>query len=56
MPKFRVLLTDYAWADTQIERRTLAEIEAELIVAPKDKQDAASLAALAREHRAHAGG
>ncbi len=45
MPKFRVLLTDYAWADLEIERRTLAEIDAELIVA--DKQDAASLAALA---------
>jgi D-3-phosphoglycerate dehydrogenase len=45
MPKFRVLLTDYAWADLEIERRTLAEIDAELIVA--DKQDVASLAALA---------
>lgn len=54
MPKFRVLLTDYAWADTEIERRTLAEIDAELIVAPKDKQDAASLASLAREHRVDA--
>lgn len=46
MPKFRVLLTDYAWANLDIERRILAEIDAELIVA--DKQDTESLAALAR--------
>lgn len=45
MPKFKVLLTDYAWRDLEIERRTLAEIDAELIVA--DKQDADSLARLA---------
>src|SRR5688572_30867727 len=38
MPRFRVLLTDYAWPDVEIERRTLAEIDAELIVAPKDQQ------------------
>ena len=43
MPSFQVLLTDYAWADLDIERRILAEIDAELIVA--DKQDAESLAA-----------
>jgi D-3-phosphoglycerate dehydrogenase len=54
MPRFRVLLTDYAWPDVEIERRTLAEIDAELIVAPKDKQDAASLAALAKEHQVDA--
>jgi D-3-phosphoglycerate dehydrogenase len=47
MPKFKVLLTDYAWPDLNIERRTLSEIDAELVVA--DKQDAASLAALARD-------
>jgi D-3-phosphoglycerate dehydrogenase len=51
MPRFRVLLTDYAWADVEIERRTLAEIDAELVVAPKEKQDAAALAALAKEHQ-----
>jgi D-3-phosphoglycerate dehydrogenase len=34
MFKFRVLLTDYAWDDVEIERSTLAEIEAELVVAP----------------------
>ncbi len=45
MPKFRVLLTDYAWQDLEIERRILAEIDAELIVA--EKQDMESLKALA---------
>jgi D-3-phosphoglycerate dehydrogenase len=50
MPRFRVLLTDYAWPDVEIERRTLAEIDAELIVAEKSRQDAASLAGLAKEH------
>lgn len=45
MPRFRVLITDYAWPDLEIERRTLAEIDAELVVA--EKQDAASLASLA---------
>jgi D-3-phosphoglycerate dehydrogenase / 2-oxoglutarate reductase len=54
MSRFHVLLTDYAWPDVEIERRTLAEIDAELIVAPKDKQDAASLAALARDNRVDA--
>ena len=54
MPRFHVLLTDYAWADVEIERRTLAEIDAELVVAPKEKQDAASLATLAREKRVDA--
>lgn len=45
MSKFKVLLTDYAWRDLDIERRTLAEIDAELIVATE--QDAESLARLA---------
>lgn len=54
MSRFRVLLTDYAWADVEIERRTLTQIDAELIVAPKDQQDAASLAALAKEHQVDA--
>ena len=54
MPRFYVLLTDYAWPDVEIERRTLAEIDAELVVAPKDQQDAASLANLARENRVDA--
>src|SRR5438445_6826119 len=54
MPRFKVLLTDYAWPDVEIERRTLAEIDAELIVAEKGKQDAASLAILAKEHQVDA--
>jgi D-3-phosphoglycerate dehydrogenase len=45
MPRFRVLLTDYAWPSLEIERSTLAEIDAELVVA--EKQDAGSLAELA---------
>jgi len=54
MPRFKVLLTDYAWPDVEIERRTLTEIDAELIVAEKQQQDAAGLAALAREHQVDA--
>jgi len=54
MPRFHVLLTDYAWPDVEIERRTLAEIDAELVVAPKEKQDPAALAQLARENRVDA--
>lgn len=48
MPKFKVLLTDYAWPDVNIERDILSGIDAELIVA--DENDAASLAKLAGEH------
>ena len=47
MPKFKVLLTDYAWNDLDIERRTLAEIGAELVVA--EEQDVATLRALAAD-------
>jgi D-3-phosphoglycerate dehydrogenase / 2-oxoglutarate reductase len=47
MSKFKVLLTDYAWPELEIERTTLAGIDAELVVAPK--QDEASLAALAAD-------
>jgi D-3-phosphoglycerate dehydrogenase len=45
MPAYRVLLTDYAWNDLDIEREILAEIDAELIVA--EQQDVASLQKLA---------
>ncbi len=45
MPRFKVLLTDYAWPDLDIERRTLAEIDAQLIVA--DATDERSLGSLA---------
>lgn len=48
MPKFRVLLTDYAWPDLDLERKGLAEADAELVVADKARTDAASLAELAR--------
>jgi D-3-phosphoglycerate dehydrogenase len=47
MPKFKVLLTDYAWPNLDIERRTLAQVDAELVVATA--QDAASLGALATD-------
>jgi D-3-phosphoglycerate dehydrogenase len=47
MPKFRVLLTDYAWNDLDIERRVLADGEAELVVAPAG--DAETLAGLAAD-------
>ena len=46
MPRFQVLITDYAWPDVEIERRILADAGAELVVA--EQKDAASLAALAK--------
>jgi D-3-phosphoglycerate dehydrogenase len=49
MPKFHVLLTDYAWPDLDIERSILGEIDAELVVAPEDQRDSASLAKLAAD-------
>jgi D-3-phosphoglycerate dehydrogenase len=54
MPRFQVLLTDYAWPDLQIEQRILQQVDAELVVAPPDAQDPASLAALARDHQVDA--
>jgi D-3-phosphoglycerate dehydrogenase / 2-oxoglutarate reductase len=47
MARFKVLLTDYAWKDLEIERRILREADAELIIA--EKTDATTLAALARD-------
>ena len=47
MSAYKVLLTDYAWNDLDIERNTLAEIDAELIVAPR--QDVETLAPLAAD-------
>ena len=47
MPQFKVLLTDYAWNDLDIERKTLAEIDAELVVA--ETQDVATLRSLAAD-------
>src|SRR5690606_37998830 len=45
MAKYKVLLTDYAWPDLDIERQILAEADAELVVAP-DREEA-TLVALA---------
>jgi D-3-phosphoglycerate dehydrogenase len=45
MPRFKVLLTDYAWNDLDIERAILAEIDAELVVSPAG--DLATLVGLA---------
>ena len=47
MATYRVLLTDYAWPDLDIERNILAEYDAELVVAPD--RDLATLSALARD-------
>lgn len=47
MPRFKVLLTDYAWAGLEIERRILADANAELVVAPQ--ADVPTLQQLARE-------
>jgi len=44
---FKVLLTDYAWPDLNIERRILTEADAELVVA--DRTDSESLAVLAAD-------
>lgn len=54
MTRFKVLITDYAWPDVEIERTTLAAAGAELIVAEKAQQDAAGLARLAAEHQVDA--
>lgn len=45
MPQYRVLLTDYAWPDLNIERGVLAAVGAELVVA--ERTDAVTLATLA---------
>lgn len=54
MPRFHVLLTDYAWPDLQIEQNLLRQADADLIVAPPQAQDAASLTALARQYQVDA--
>lgn len=54
MPRFHVLLTDYAWPDLDIERQILEQADAELIAAPPHAQDAPSLAELAGEHEVDA--
>ncbi|MBS0207643.1 MAG: C-terminal binding protein [Planctomycetes bacterium] len=52
MPRFHVLLTDYAWPDLNIERSILSVGDVELIVA--EKTDADSLAKLAGKHQVDA--
>ena len=52
MPKFRVLLTDYAWEDLEIEKQVLADNDVELVVA--QEKDAAALAQLAKDHQVDA--
>jgi D-3-phosphoglycerate dehydrogenase len=39
VPRYRVLLTDYAWPDLEIERSILAEYDAELVVSPSGDPD-----------------
>jgi D-3-phosphoglycerate dehydrogenase len=50
MSAFRVLLTDYAWPNLDLERAGLQQANAELVVA--EKTDPASLAALAKDCQA----
>ena len=45
MSRYKVLLTDYAWPDLDLEREILAEADAELVVAPES--DEATLIRLA---------
>lgn len=45
MPRFRALITDYAWPDLDIERSVLGEVDAELVAAPSG--DEPTLTALA---------
>src|SRR5262245_25710314 len=47
MSRFRVLLTDYAWPDVEVERELLRGVDAELIVACDT--DATALAGLASD-------
>lgn len=52
MSKYRVLLTDFAWEDLEIEKQTLSDGGAELIIASEKDED--SLVALAKEHQVDA--
>ena len=47
MSCYRVLLTDYAWPDLEIERSTLAAVDADLVVA--EATDVATLSRLAHD-------
>lgn len=52
MAKYRVLLTDYAWEELEIEKQVLADNDVELIVATAKDED--SLVALAQENQVDA--
>ncbi|EAQ82195.1 C-terminal binding protein [Blastopirellula marina] len=52
MPKFKALLTDFAWQDLEIEHKTLDKAGVELIVATHTDENA--LATLAAEHQVDA--
>lgn len=39
MPRFKVLITDFAWSELDVERRILARCDADLIVAPAHDVD-----------------
>jgi D-3-phosphoglycerate dehydrogenase len=39
MPTFRALYTDYPWADVEIERKLLAEVDCELIASPDNSEE-----------------
>ncbi len=38
MPTFRALYTDYPWADAEVERSMLAEVDCELVISPDNKE------------------
>ncbi|MCC9606942.1 C-terminal binding protein [Blastopirellula sp. JC732] len=52
MPKFKALLTDFAWKDLEIEHQTLDKADVELIVATQTDEN--TLATLAAEHQVDA--
>src|SRR5689334_4829509 len=47
MSRYRVLITDYAWPDLEIERATLADVDADLVVA--EATDVGALSHLAHD-------
>ncbi|MAT70994.1 MAG: dehydrogenase [Planctomycetaceae bacterium] len=39
MPKFAALYTDYPWADAELERSILAEVDCELVASPDNREE-----------------
>ena len=39
MAMYRALYTDYPWADVEIERQLLAEVDCERVVSPDNKEE-----------------